>query len=61
MKLERYTFVYWVKDLSPYLLGNQFIVKTHKYLVYLANLTVPKLMKRRIILSEFKYTIEHQM
>jgi hypothetical protein len=41
-------------------LGKEFIVRTdHKNLIYLANSTVPKLVRWRIILSEFKYLIEH--
>jgi hypothetical protein len=60
MELELYAFVYCVKQLSPYLMGKQFIVRTdHKNLIYLANSTVPKLVRWRIILSEFKYLIEH--
>ena len=62
MELEIYAFVYCVKHLSPYLLllGKVFIVRTdHKNLIYLANSTVLKLVKWRIILSEFNYLIEH--
>ena len=60
MELELYAFVYCVKQLSPYLMGKQFIVRTdHKNLIYLGNSTVPKLVRWRIILSEFKYLIEH--
>ena len=60
MELELYAFLYCVKQLAPYLMGKQFIVRTdHKNLIYLANSTVPKLVRWRIILSEFKYLIEH--
>ena len=60
MELELYAFVYCVKHLSPYLLRKQFIVRAdRKNLVYLANSTVPKLVRWRIILSEFKYLIKH--
>ena len=53
-------FVYCVKYLFLYLLGKQFILRTdHKNWVYLANSTVPKLVRLRIVLSEFKYLIEH--
>ena len=45
---------------APYLLGKQFIVRTdHKYLVYLTNSIVPKLVRWQIILSGFKYLIKH--
>ena len=59
-ELELDAFVYCVKHLSPYLLGKEFIVRTdHKNLIHLANSTVPKLVRWRIIPSEFKYLIEH--
>ena len=46
MELELYAFVYCVKQLSPYLMRKQFIVRTdHKNLIYLANSTVPKLVR----------------
>ena len=60
MELELYAFVYCVKHLSPYVLGKQIIVQIdHKNLVYLADSTVPKLVRWIIIQSEFKYLIEH--
>ena len=58
MALKLYAFVYCVKQ-SPCLLGKQLIVRTdHKNIVYLAH-SVPRLVRRRIILSEFKYLIKH--
>jgi len=60
MELELYAFVYCVKQLSPYLMEKEFVVRTdHKNLIYLANSTIPNLVRWRIILSEFKYLIEH--
>ena len=54
--MELYAVVYGIK----HLLGKQFIVRTdHKNLLYLANSTVPKLVRWRFILSEFMYLIEH--
>ena len=45
MELELFAFVFCVKNLSPYLLGKLFTVRTdHKNLVYLSNSTVPKLV-----------------
>jgi len=56
MELELYAFVYCVKHLLPYLLEKEFIVRIdQKNLVYLTNLTVPKLARWVIILS----MIEH--
>ena len=44
--MELFAFVFCVKNLSPYLVGKLFTVRTdHKNLVYLANLTVSKLVR----------------
>ena len=60
MELELYAFVYCVKQLSPYLLGKLFTVRTdHKNLVYLSNSSIPKLVRWRVILSEYRFIIEH--
>ena len=49
--------MFCVKNLSPYLLGKLFTVRAdHKNL---ANSTVPKLVRWRILLSEFRFQIEH--
>jgi Integrase zinc binding domain len=41
-------------------MGRQFTVRTdHKNLLYLANSTVPKLVRWRIILSEYNFIVEH--
>jgi len=54
------TVVFCVKSLIPYLLGKLFTVRTdHKNLVYLSNLTVSKLVRWRVLLSEFRFEIEH--
>jgi hypothetical protein len=46
LELELFAFVFYMKNLSPYLLGKLFTVRTdHKNLVYLANSTVPKLVR----------------
>ena len=60
MALELYSFVYCVKQLTAYLMGKLFTVKTdHKNLVYLANSLIPKLVRWRILLSEFRFLIQH--
>ena len=60
MELELLTFVFCVKNLSPYLLGKLFTVRTdQKNLVYLANSTFPKLVRWRVLLSTFHFQIEH--
>ena len=60
MKLEIYAFVYCVKQLGPYLLGKLFTDRTdHKNLVCLSNSSIPKLMRWRVILSEYRFVIEH--
>ena len=60
MELELYAFVFCVKQLAPYLLGCRFTVRTdHKNLVYLSNSTIPKLVRCRVLLSEFQYQVEH--
>ena len=59
MELELFAFVFCVKNLSSYLLGKLLTVRTdHKTLVYFANSTVPKL-RWRILLSEFRFQMEH--
>jgi len=60
MELELYAFVYRVKQLGPYLLGKLFTVRTdHKKLVYLSNSSIPKLVRWRVILLEYRFVIEH--
>jgi RNase H-like domain found in reverse transcriptase len=65
MELELYVLVRCVKNLSPYLLGREFIVKTdHKNLLYLTNTRNEqynscKLVRWRVILSEFHFVISH--
>ena len=57
MELELYAFVYCVKKLTPYLMGKLFTVKTdHKNL---ANSSIPKLVRWRFLLSEFRCLIQH--
>ena len=54
MELELYAFVYCVKNLTLNLLGKKFTVGTdHRNLLYISNSTVPKLMRLRVLLSEF--------
>ena len=60
MEPELYTFVYCVKILAPYLLGKLSIVRTdHRNLVYLASSSAQKLVCWRVILSEYRFIIEH--
>ena len=60
MEQELFAFVFCVKTLSPYLLGKLFTVRTdHKNLVFLSNSTVPKLVRWRVVLSEYRFQIEH--
>jgi hypothetical protein len=60
MELELYALVFCVKQLAPYLMGRVFTVRTdHRNLLYLSNSTVPKLVRWRVILSEYRFTIEH--
>ena len=52
--------VFCVKSLAPHLLGKLFTVRTDcKNLVYLSNSTVLKLVRWRVLLSEFRFQIEH--
>jgi RNase H-like domain found in reverse transcriptase len=60
MELELYALVHCVKQLAPYLLGRPFTVKTdYKNLLYLSNSTIPKLVRWRVILSEYQFVISH--
>jgi hypothetical protein len=60
IELELYAFVYCVKQLTPYLMGKLFTAKTdHNNLVYLANSSIPKLVYWRVLLSEFRFLIQH--
>ena len=60
MELELYAFVYCVKQLTPCLMGKLFTVKTdHKNLVYLSNSSIPKLVRWRVLLSEFRFLVQH--
>ena len=61
MKLELYSaFVNCVQQLGPYLLGKLFTVQTdHKNLVHLSNSSIPKLVRWRVILSQYRFVIEH--
>jgi RNase H-like domain found in reverse transcriptase len=60
MELELYALVYCSKQLSPYLLGRFFTVRTdHRNLLYLANSTVSKLVRWRVLLSEYNFTVKH--
>ena len=55
MESELYAFLYCVMQLSPYLLGKLFTVRTdHTKLVYLSNSSIPKLVRWRVILSEYR-------
>jgi RNase H-like domain found in reverse transcriptase len=55
MELELIALVYCVKNLSPYILGREVMVKTdHKTLLYRVNSTIPTLVRRRVILFEFE-------
>ena len=60
MEPELFAFVFCVKSLSSYLLGKLFTVRTdHKNLVFLSKSTVPKLVRWRVLLSEFRFQIDH--
>jgi hypothetical protein len=60
MELELFALVFCVKQLSPYLLGRHFTVRTdHRNLLYLANSQVPKLVRWRVLLSEYNFVVEH--
>jgi RNase H-like domain found in reverse transcriptase len=60
IELELYAFVFCVKQLAPYLWGRHFIIRTdHRNLIYLSNSTVSKLVRWRVILSEYQSTVEH--
>jgi hypothetical protein len=48
------------QQLTPYLLGRSLIVKTDNHnLIYLANSTIPKLVRWRVLLSEFQFSVVH--
>jgi RNase H-like domain found in reverse transcriptase len=60
MELELYASVYCMQQLTRYLLGRSFIVKTdHRNLMYLANSTIPKSVLWRVLLSEFRFLVVH--
>ena len=62
MELELHAFVYCVKQLSPYLLGKIFTVRTdHMDLVYLSiKFFYSKIgALERVILSEYRFVIDH--
>ena len=60
MELELYAFFYCVKQLTPYHMGKLLTVKTeHKNLIYLANSSIPKLVRCRVLPSEFLFLIHH--
>ena len=60
MEQKLFAFVFCVKTLSPYLLGKLFTVRTdHKNLVFLSNSTVLKLVRWRVLLSEFRFQIAY--
>ena len=60
MEQELFSFFFCVKSLAPYLLGKVFTVRTdHKKLGLPFNSTVPNLVRWRVLLSEFRFQIEH--
>jgi hypothetical protein len=60
MELELFALVFCITQLTPYLLGRDFTVRTdHRNLLYLSNSTIPKLVRWRVILSEFRFLVEH--
>ena len=53
-------FRFCVKQLTPYLMSKHFTVKTdRKNLVYLANSSIPKLCRQRVVFLEFRLLIQH--
>lgn len=57
---ECYAILYAVTTWSSYLLGRHFFIYTdHRNLVYLSTSTIPKLVRWRLRLMEFSFTIIH--
>ncbi len=57
---ECYSIIFSVLRWSSYLLGRHFYIYTdHKNLVYLSTSTIPKLVRWRLRLMEFSFTIIH--
>lgn len=57
---ECFGIFYAITQLKEYLLGRHFIVATdHKNLVYLNNSNIPKLVRWRLQLQEFHFTVLH--
>ena len=57
---ECWAIVYVVQSLRVYLLGRRFIIRTdHKNLLFLMSSQIPKLVRLRLQLLEYQFTIEH--
>jgi hypothetical protein len=60
IELELFAIVTGVLKNKSYLLGRQFTIATdHRNLVYLENSTIPKLVRWRLRLQEFSYSVIH--
>lgn len=60
LEQECFAVYYCVIRLEPYLLGRHFFVATdHKNLLYLQTSTIPKLVRWRLRLMEFSFTVVH--
>ena len=57
---EGYSIVFCVLRLEEYLLGRRFLIQTdHRNLIYILGSTIPKIVRWRLRLSEFDFSIEH--
>jgi hypothetical protein len=57
---EAFAIFFCITSLSHYLLGHHFIVETdHRNLMYLSKSTVPKLIRWRLRLQEFTFSVVH--
>jgi len=57
---EAYAIVYCVLKLEAYLLGRTFRIKTdHKNLIYILGSTIPKIVRWRLRLAEYDFSIDH--
>ena len=57
---EAYAIVYCVLKLETFLLGRRFLIRTdHRNLIFILGSTIPKIVRWRLRLAEYEYSVEH--